>query len=324
MLDQVVVTGAAGFIGARLSEELLLQGTRVVGIDSLTPAYDPTIKRARLARLAVHPAFTFIEGDLATLALAPVLRGARAVFHEAGQPGVRSSWGTDFDAYVHNNVVATQRLLEACQEADVLRVVAASSSSVYGDARAYPTSEQALPQPVSPYGVTKLAAEHLCMAYGTPTARPALTVIALRYFTVYGPGQRPDMAFQRFFRAAYRDEPIVVFGDGQQTRDFTFVGDAVRANLMALHAPATSVAVNIGGGQRVTLNHVLDLIADITGRALRIQRTGQQRGDVRHTACDATLAGEVLGYAPITPLEQGLREQADAVARDLGLSKAVR
>jgi nucleoside-diphosphate-sugar epimerase len=314
----VVVTGVAGFIGSHLAEALVEHGHEVVGIDCFTPAYPPAEKRRNLGRLQTSPGFRLVEGDLVTLALDAWLEGARAVFHQAAQPGVRSSWGRDFATYVHHNILATQCLLEACARTGVPRLVAASSSSVYGDAPAYPTTEASITRPVSPYGVTKLASEHLCLAYARPGVS-ALSVATLRYFTVYGPRQRPDMAFRRFLSAAYADQPITVYGDGEQTRDFTHVRDAVQANLAAMDAPIKAEAINVGGGRRVTLNETLDLIGRCTGRRLRIERRPAQAGDARHTGADGTRAEALLGYRPAVQLEQGIADQASWVAAELGV-----
>jgi UDP-glucuronate 4-epimerase len=317
----VVVTGVAGFIGSHLAEALVDRGHEVVGIDCFTPAYPPAEKRRNLARLLGQSAFRLVEGDVVTLALDAWFDGAAVVFHQAAQPGVRSSWGRDFATYVHHNILGTQRLLEACARTNVPRLVAASSSSVYGDAPVYPTTEESITRPVSPYGVTKLASEHLCLAYARPGVAD-LSVATLRYFTVYGPRQRPDMAFRRFLQAAYASEPIVVYGDGEQTRDFTHVEDVVRANLLAMAAPISAEAINVGGGRRVTLNKVLDLVGRYTGRRLRIERVPAQVGDARHTGADGTRAEALLGYQPTVSLEQGLAEQAAWVAAALGLTES--
>jgi nucleoside-diphosphate-sugar epimerase len=239
------------------------------------------------------------------------------VFHQAAQPGVRGSWGRDFAVYVHHNILATQCLLEACARTGVRRLVAASSSSVYGDAPVYPTTEESITRPVSPYGVTKLASEHLCLAYARPGVSD-LSVATLRYFTVYGPRQRPDMAFRRWLDAAYAGRPIVVYGDGEQTRDFTYVDDAVRANLLAMTAPVQAEAINVGGGRRITVTEVLDLIGRASGRRLKIERTDAQPGDARHTGADGTRAEALLGYDPQVTLEDGIAEEAAWVAHGLG------
>src|ERR687896_2102954 len=293
----VVVTGVAGFIGSHLAEALVERGHEVVGIDCFTPAYPPAEKRRNLEGLLGHPGFRLVEGDLVTLALDAWLEGASVVFHQAAQPGVRASWGRDFAVYVHHNILGTQSLLEACARAGVPRLVAASSSSVYGDAPDYPTTEESITRPVSPYGVTKLASEHLCLAYARPGVSE-LSVATLRYFTVYGPRQRPDMAFRQFLDAAYAGRPIVVYGDGEQTRDFTHVEDAVRANLLAMTAPVQAEAINVGGGRRVTVNEGLELMGGSGGRGLGIGGAGPRPGAARHTGADGTRAEALLGYRP--------------------------
>jgi nucleoside-diphosphate-sugar epimerase len=320
--DHVVVTGVAGFIGSHLAEALVDLGHQVVGIDCFTTAYPPAEKRRNLARLLPNPAFRLVEGDLVTLALDAWLEGAAVVFHQAAQPGVRGSWGRDFAVYVHHNILGTQSLLEACARAGVPRLVAASSSSVYGDAPDYPTTEESITRPVSPYGVTKLASEHLCLAYARPGVAEDISVATLRYFTVYGPRQRPDMAFRRFLQAAYAGEAITVFGDGEQTRDFTYVEDAVRANLLAMTAPVQAEAINVGGGRRVTLNQMLELIGRSTGRRLRVERAPAQAGDARHTGADGTRAEALLGYRPEVSIEDGLAEEAAWVAATMGLTSS--
>jgi nucleoside-diphosphate-sugar epimerase len=313
----MVVTGVAGFIGSFLAEALLDLGHEVVGIDAFTAYYLPSEKRRNLAGLQQRDGFALVEGDLCELPLAGWLEGATVVFHQAAQPGVRNSWGADFSTYVANNVLATQRLLEACVRAGVPRLVAASSSSVYGDAPTYPTTEESVTRPVSPYGVTKLAAEHLCLAYAQP-AVSRMAVATLRYFTVYGPRQRPDMGFRRFLEAALGGRSLTVYGDGEQTRDFTFVSDAVHANLLAMSAPVRAEAINVGGGRRVTLNEVLDVIGQVTGRRLRIERRPARPGDARHTAADGTRAEALLGYQPGVDLADGLAVEAAWVAERLG------
>jgi UDP-glucuronate 4-epimerase len=313
----MVVTGTAGFIGSFLAEALLDQGHQVVGIDAFTSSYPQSEKRTNLAGLLRRDGFTLVEGDLCELPLEGWLQDAAVVFHQAAQPGVRDSWGADFSIYVAHNVLATQRLLEACARAGVPRLVAASSSSVYGDAPRYPTTEESVTRPVSPYGVTKLAAEHLCLAYAQP-AVSQMAVATLRYFTVYGPRQRPDMGFRRFLEAAFAGRPLTVYGDGAQTRDFTFVADAVRANLLAMTAPVRAEAINIGGGRRVALNEVLDTIGQVTGRRLRIERHPARPGDARHTAADGTRAEALLGYRPAVDLATGLVAEAAWVAERLG------
>jgi nucleoside-diphosphate-sugar epimerase len=303
---KALVTGAAGFIGSTLSERLLADGATVVGLDCFTDNYPRARKEHNLARLRPSPGFTLVEAAIADADLPRLLEGVTHVFHLAAQAGVRKSWGRDFRVYTVNNVEATQILLEACVGRPLKRLVYASSSSVYGDNVALPMTEDALPQPVSPYGVTKLSAEQLCHLYQVNYAVPAVSV---RYFTVYGPRQRPDMGFHKFFRAVMRGEPVPQFGDGRQTRDFTFVADAVSATIAAATRGTPGGVYNIGGGSRVELLDVFELIHDITGRPLRIDRIDAQRGDMRDTYADTTRARADLGFAPTVSLEQGLRAQ---------------
>jgi nucleoside-diphosphate-sugar epimerase len=304
---RVLVTGCAGFVGSHLSEALVARGHEVVGVDCFTDYYAREQKEDNLRRLRFEPRFTLHEADLATADLAPLVAGVDLVYHQAGQPGVRASWGDNFATYTINNVLATQRLLEAVKERPLKKFVYASSSSIYGDAEAYPTSETTLPKPVSPYGVTKLSAEQLVYLYWRNFGLPT---VSLRYFTVYGPRQRPDMAFHRFIRAILADQPIQVFGDGEQTRDFTFVGDIVAANLAAGRCDAAGVVCNIGGGSRVSVNQVLATLARILDRPLHVRYAGTERGDVRHTSADTGMAAQLLGYAPQVDLERGLAAEA--------------
>ena len=302
-----LVTGAAGFIGSHLCERLLQAGHRVVGLDAFTDYYPRAVKEANLATLRTRPDFRFLEVDLARADLAPVVAEADFIFHQAGQPGVRASWGKEFDVYVEDNIRATQRLLEAARGSTRLqRLVFASSSSVYGEARDLPLREESPTRPYSPYGVTKLAAEHLCALYHSNHGLPT---VALRYFTVYGPRQRPDMGFHKFIRAALSDRPIVLYGDGEQTRDFTYVADAVEANWLALAPRAVGEVFNVGGGSRCSVNQVLASLEEILGRPIRRDHRPTQPGDVRHTWADTTRAREVLGFSPRVSLQEGLARQ---------------
>jgi UDP-glucose 4-epimerase len=301
-----LVTGTAGFIGSHLSEALLDAGATVTGIDAFTDYYPRAIKEANLAALTGRPGFTFIEGALQSTDLQALLRGKTHVFHLAAQAGVRKSWGRDFDVYTKSNVEATQRLLEALVAAPIERFVYASSSSVYGDNVPLPMREDAYLQPLSPYGVSKLAAEHLAYLYWANHGVPA---VSLRYFTVYGPRQRPDMAFHRFFTAVKQGKPITVYGDGEQTRDFTFVSDIVAATMAAGRQGSPGGVYNVGGGSRVTLNHVLELIGRVAGRPLALQREPDQKGDMRHTYADTSRARQDLAFAPRVTLEEGLKAQ---------------
>jgi len=301
-MSRALVTGVAGFIGSNLAERLLAGGWQVTGVDRFTDYYARSIKERNLATLRGDPHFAFVEADLVTANLAPLVAGVDAVFHEAGQAGVRASWGTSFEVYTHDNILATQALLEAVKGSSLHRFVYASSSSIYGDVETLPIREDTLPHPVSPYGVTKLAAEHLCNLYrvnwGVPT-------VSLRYFTVYGPRQRPDMAFHKFIRAMLRDEPLSLYGDGEQTRDFTFIDDVVEANVRAVDAPPGGV-FNISGGSRVTVNQVIATLEDLIGRPARLDRQGWQAGDQHHTWADASAARRVLGFSPKVGLRDGL------------------
>jgi nucleoside-diphosphate-sugar epimerase len=301
---KALVTGAAGFIGSTLSERLTADGADVVGLDCFTDYYPRPMKERNLATLRTNPRFTFVESTIQDADLTGVLAGCTHVFHLAAQAGVRKSWGRDFGVYTINNVDATQVLLEAVAAArHIERVVYASSSSVYGDLVAMPMREDALPQPVSPYGVTKLAAEQLCYLYYINHQVPT---VSLRYFTVYGPRQRPDMGFHKFLRAAIRREPMSLFGDGEQTRDFTYVHDAVSATIAAATRGVPGRVYNIGGGSRVSMNHVLEIIERVAGRQLTVNRDDAQKGDMRHTYADTTLARQDLGFAPRFGLEEGL------------------
>jgi UDP-glucuronate 4-epimerase len=302
---KALVTGVAGFIGSHLAERLIAEGHAVVGVDALTDYYDPARKRANLAAIEAD-SLEVVEGDLNQLDLGPLLEGVDVVFHLAGQPGVRASWGKTFADYLDQNVLATQRLLEACRDASIQKFVYASSSSIYGDAERFPTKEEDLPAPISPYGVTKLAGEHLSRLYFRAHGLPT---VALRYFTIYGPRQRPDMAFCRFIAAAFEGEPITVFGDGEQVRDFTYVGDVVAATMAAAEKGTPGVSYNIAGGTQTTIREVIDAIGELTGRAVRVDHLDAVAGDARRTGADTSLARADLGYAPAIDLREGLSRQ---------------
>ena len=318
----VVVTGCAGFIGSTVTEALLALGCRVTGVDALTDYYDPALKRENMAGFRDHADFTFVERQLEDLDAVALLAGSRAVFHLAAQAGVRASWGASFADYVNWNILATQRLLEACRDPRVAgglaRFVYSSSSSVYGDQPQLPVTERALPQPRSPYGVTKLAAEHLCVLYamnfGVPTS-------SLRYFTVFGPRQRPDMAFRKYIEAALDGRVFEVYGDGGQTRDFTFVTDAVRSNLLAVACDRPWEVFNTGGGSRVVFAEALALLQDlltarVPGLAATIRYAETAKGDVRDTFADRSHVEAAIGYRPTVTFAEGLAREVDwAVAR---------
>jgi UDP-glucose 4-epimerase len=303
-----IVTGVAGFIGSHVAEALLKRGDKVIGIDELNDYYDPNLKRKNLSTLLNNPSFELIEKSIEQVNWQALLVDADAIYHQAAQAGVRASWGQSFSYYTERNINATQIILEAAKESKSLkRLVFASTSSIYGDAETLPTSELIAPQPVSPYGITKLAAEYLCRLYYQNFQVP---VTILRYFSVYGPRQRPDMAFHKFFKAAMAGESIPIYGDGQQTRDFTFVGDVVAANLAAATIPeAVGEIFNIGGGSRVVLADVLDKIEAIVGSPIQRNYLEKARGDARHTGADVSKAKKILGYNPQVSLVEGLTRE---------------
>ncbi|MBI1797154.1 MAG: NAD-dependent epimerase/dehydratase family protein [Candidatus Eisenbacteria bacterium] len=307
MATRALVTGAAGFIGSHLTERLLADGVAVTGVDAFTDYYDPALKRSNLAAARAHPAFTLLELDLGRADLA-ALPEVDVVFHQAAQAGVRASWGADFAAYVHHNVLATQRLLERYKASRLERFVYASSSSVYGDAERFPTDETMLPRPFSPYGVTKLAGEHLTLLYGRNFSMP---VAALRYFTVYGPRQRPDMAFHKFCRAMLTGEPIPVFGDGRQSRDFTFIADAVEANVRAWTRAAPQGLYNVGGGSQVEVLEAIRILEHVLGVQADVRFEPRPPGDPLRTRADAARMRADLGFAPATGIEPGLAAEAE-------------
>jgi UDP-glucose 4-epimerase len=300
---RALVTGVAGFIGSTLAERLLTDGADVVGLDSFTDYYPRALKERNLMIAKGNPRFRFVEARIQDANLRSLLADRTHVFHLAAQAGVRKSWGRDFSVYTTNNIEATQMLLEACVGLTLDRVVYSSSSSVYGDDAPMPMREDARPQPVSPYGVTKLAAEQLCHLYYVNERVPT---VSLRYFTVYGPRQRPVMGFHKFLRATLLDQPITVYGDGEQTRDFTFVHDAVSANVAAALRGVPGRVYNIGGGSRVSVNEVLEMVARVSGRRPRVTVDPAQKGDMRHTYADTSLARADLGFVPRTGLEEGL------------------
>ncbi|MGB0971450.1 MAG: NAD-dependent epimerase/dehydratase family protein [Mycobacterium sp.] len=304
---RALVSGAAGFVGSHLARRLSSEGYEVIGLDSFTDYYDVNLKRAN-AQAVVQAGVDFIEADLNSADLNGILDGIELVFHLAGQPGVRSSWGTEFSTYTYCNVDATQRLLEASRGCSTLRrLVYASSSSVYGNAERYPTGEGDRPQPLSPYGVTKLAAEHLCNLYATSFQVPT---VSLRYFTVYGPGQRPDMAFCRFAQAAARGDEITIYGSGQQIRDFTYIDDVVEANLLAgTRDVSPGTVLNVAGGSHASVNEVLQIFENLVGSQLSVTRIDAVAGDVRRTSGDTTAIRSVLGWRPTVSLSEGIARQ---------------
>lgn len=291
-----------------MSEALVKEGHSVLGVDCFTDYYSKVVKQRNLSTLNRAKEFKFVEADLASSNLPHLLSGIDVVFHLAAQPGVRASWGKTFSHYVRDNIVATQRLLEATKAEPITRFVYASSSSIYGDSEMMPTPENAVPMPVSPYGATKLAGEHLCRVY---LRNYGLPFVALRYFTVYGPRQRPDMAFSKFISRISTGKKIEVFGDGRQRRDFTFVKDIVAGSILALRAkPGTTY--NVGSGKTTSLNDVISAIASITGRNAKVTRREVALGDVRNTSADISAIAKDLGYWPRTNLTEGLKLQVEA------------
>lgn len=303
-----LVTGVAGFIGSHLAERLLSDGHDVIGIDAFIDYYPRSMKERNIENIRSHQCFTFIEGNLLDLSLSPLLDGVDYVFHQAAQAGVRASWGSSFSIYTDCNILATQRLLDTLLTTShqIKRFVYASSSSVYGNTRVLPVSETATPQPISPYGVTKLAGEHLCQLYyynfGIPT-------VALRYFTVYGPRQRPDMGFHHFCKAIIDHEPIHVFDDGTQTRDFTYIADIVEANVRAATIETQGSVMNIAGGSRITVREVITMLEEISSTNIQVIFEQKQYGDVRDTFADISRAQQLISYRPLTSLQEGLHQE---------------
>jgi UDP-glucuronate 4-epimerase len=306
---RALVTGAAGFIGSHLAERLVGAGHEVVGLDCFTDYYEPERKRSNLRALAGAAHFQLVEADLMAADLRALVRGVDVVFHQAGQPGTRLSWSDQFATYVERNVLATQRLLEACEGSGIHRFVNASSSSVYGNSDRYPCAESTLPRPFSPYGVTKLAAEHLCDLYARNWGVP---VVSLRYFTVYGPRQRPDMGIHIFCDAVLRGQPVRVFGSGDQIRDFTYVGDVVEANIAAAEADVSCPEVlNIAGGTSISVSEFLELIGYLAGRPVTVEHLPVQAGDVYRTGGSTERAEALLSWKPETALLEGVRAQLE-------------
>ena len=309
-----LVTGVAGFIGSHLAERLLSDGHTVVGVDRFSDYYDPALKRSNTVELLKNSGFELAVRDLASDQISDLLGGVDVVFHLAAQAGVRASWGESFDRYVDDNIRATQRLLEAVKDRRIDKFLYASTSSVYGNAEKIPTPEDVRPSPVSPYGVTKLAAEHLCNLYQRNYGIP---IVAVRYFTVYGPRQRPDMAFRRFIDALLGGWDIDVYGDGGQTRDFTYVSDAVDATLRAAFSPEATGVFNVGGGSQIALRDAISVLEELIGKEAILNFTDPVAGDSRDTSADTSRAAAELKYRPSVDLASGLANQV-AWQRGLG------
>ena len=301
-----LVTGAAGFIASHLCRRLLKEGFKVVGIDSFTDFYPKRIKEKNIKPLKKDKNFEFIAEDLNELSLKKILKKTDYVFHHAAQAGVRTSWGDNFSVYLKNNIEATQKLLEVAKDLNLKKFIYASSSSVYGDSPDLPMSETSPLFPFSPYGVTKLAAENLCHLYCKNYGVPS---ISLRFFTVYGPGQRPDMAFHIFFKAIAQGKQIPVYGDGNQTRDFTYIDDIIDANFSSLKKGKVGEIYNIGGGTRKKLKDIFPLLENICQRKVRIVRKETQKGDMSHTFANIEKARKDLNYSPQIKLQDGLKEE---------------
>ncbi|MBX7246578.1 MAG: NAD-dependent epimerase/dehydratase family protein [Candidatus Sumerlaeaceae bacterium] len=317
-----LITGVSGFVGSSLCDRLLADGHEVVGVDCFVPYYARQLKDSNLAGARDQKAFRFIEADICKLfetddeasakKADELLGGIDVVYHQAAQAGVRASWGRDFEIYVHNNILGTQKLLEACRRHKSLRVVYASSSSVYGETRKFPMEETDVPAPVSPYGVSKLAAEHLMTLYH---ANYGTHTVSLRYFTVYGPRQRPDMAFHKLIASILKGEEFVLFGNGEQSRDFTFISDIVQANIDAGNSGKAGGVYNLGGGTQITMNNVIKLIESLAGKKARIKYVERHHGDVTHTGASVERARKDWGFQPKISLEEGLAREIEFIGK---------
>lgn len=314
---KALVTGCAGFIGSHLCDRLLAGDFDVVGVDSLTDYYDPRIKRANLQTAQQNPRFTFFQGNLLALDLKPLVRSADVVFHLAAQPGVRGSWGEKFTTYVENNVLATQKLLEAVKDVPgIQKFVYSSSSSVYGQIQKEAVDEDHRTLPHSPYGATKLAGEHLCFLY---RANYNVPVVSLRLFSVYGPRQRPDMAFARLAYSGMTGKKFPLYGDGRQERDFTYVLDVVEAMILAASNSAANGVFNIGGGHVLSMQQVIGIAEKIMNSKIQIESKHAERGDVQRTSADITKSRTILSYKPTHAFEDGLRGQVEFMKTHLDL-----
>lgn len=313
---KVLVTGAAGFIGSHLSEKLVSEGIEVIGIDSFLDYYPRQFKEKNLTNLKKSKNFKLIESSITEADLPAILSDINVVFHLAAQAGVRSSWGKQFSIYAKNNIEATQVLLENLKNCNIERFVYASSSSVYGDTSKLPMDEDDTPHPISPYGVSKLAGEHLSLLYYKNYSVPS---VALRFFTVYGPRQRPDMAFHKFLKNIFEDKPIEVYGNGEQTRDFTYIADIVDATYSAAFANGAEGQVfNLGGGSRMKLKEILNIMQKLCGKEIKINYSETQKGDVKHTFANTAKAREILHFHPSTSVEEGIASEMEWIKEFYG------
>jgi nucleoside-diphosphate-sugar epimerase len=304
---KILVTGAAGFVGSYLCERLLEEPTyHVTGVDTFIGPTPPSIKKKNLQSLLEHPRFYFIQENLLDANLEQLLKGVDAIYHLSAIPGVRSSWGDEFAPYIYNNILATQKLLESLKGLNIKRFLYISTSSVYGE-KVGKVSEEAMLNPLSPYGITKLTGEQLCRVYENSFDVP---LVVLRYFTVYGPRQRPDMAFHRFMRQLWTNQPITVFGDGLQTRDFTYIDDCITATKAALTADGVlGETINIGGKERSSVLEIISRLEQITGRKALLSFSSGLKGEPKHTWADISKAERLLDYSPAIPLKEGLEKE---------------
>jgi len=309
-MEKILITGCAGFIGSNLVESLLRMDYKVMGLDCFTDYYSSEIKKKNMINFVNNKNFVFIKNDLNVADLKNIIEDVDYIFHLAAQPGVRASWGQNFEIYIKNNILATQKILEACKDSDIKKFIFSSSSSVYGNANKLPINEDAMKTPISPYGVTKLAAENLCNLYYENYNIPT---VSLRYFTVYGPRQRPDMAFHKFIYTILNNGPITVYGNGKQTRDFTYILDVIDATILAMRNGVNGEVYNIGGGSRISVSDVIKIIEQITKKKARIEYKQFQKGDVKDTYADINKAKNRLKYQPNVNIKTGLKLQIDSI-----------
>ena len=305
-----LITGVAGFIGMHIAERLLKEKHRVTGIDCYLESYPREVKEDRINNLLQYDQFTFIQGSIVETDLRPLCEEVDYIFHKAAQAGIRFNWGNTYEIYNTNNILGTQRLLEATIGTSVKKLVYASSSSIYGDVKELPVRETVTPQPVSCYGVSKLAAEHMCYLYWKNFQVPTNS---LRYFTVFGPRPRPDMCICIFSRAIFSGEEIQVFGDGEQSRGFTYVSDIVNANLKAAESAHVGEVMNISGGGRITINALIKKLENIIGKKANLRYETFAKGDVMHTQADISKAEKLIGYKPEKDFDEGLAETVASV-----------